>query len=122
MSKVFDGLDRILARVGKRVVRYADVDNTINVQASSTVRAAPCPACRSWSNRLHGSYVRRLAERPSLEQKVALSVEMRRFKCPNSRCFRRTFAEDIHALAGETMSKGCSNGSGHRCARPLNRS
>ena len=100
MSKVFDGLDRILARVGKRVVRYADVDNTINVQASSTVRAAPCPACRSWSNRLHGSYVRRLAERPSLEQKVVLSVEMRRFKCPNSRCCRRTFAEDIHALAG----------------------
>ncbi|WP_348635768.1 ISL3 family transposase [Cupriavidus sp. AcVe19-1a] len=73
---------------------------TITVEACSKVRAAPCPACRHWSNRVHGSYVRRLEERPMLEQRVVLAVEVRRFKCTNAGCPRRTFAENIHALAG----------------------
>ncbi len=70
------------------------------VQARSTVRAAPCPTCRCWSGRLHGSYRRRLAERPMLDKQVAFCVEMRRFKCMNAQCPRCTFAEDIHTLAG----------------------
>ncbi|KWR88621.1 hypothetical protein RM96_18505 [Cupriavidus sp. IDO] len=35
-----------------------------------------------------------------LEQRVVLAVEVRRFKCANADCPRRTFAESIHALAG----------------------
>jgi transposase len=41
-----------------------------------------------------------LAERPVLDKHVVLCVEMRRFKCMNAECPRRTFTEDIHALAG----------------------
>ena len=100
MSQVLGGIDPILARVGKRVVSSDARGETITVEACSTVRAAPCPACRRWSNRLHGSYVRRLEERPMLEQRVVLAVEVRRFKCANAGCPRRTFAENIHALAG----------------------
>ena len=92
-------MDRVLAQVGKRVVRCADRGGTITVEACSTVRAAPCPNCRSWSGRLHGRYVRHLAERPVLDRRVVLAVEMRRFRCLNSTCPRRTFAEDVHALA-----------------------
>nr|WP_244222942.1 transposase family protein [Cupriavidus lacunae] len=61
---------------------------------------APCPACHSWSHRLHGRYVRKLEERPMLGQRVVLAIEVRRFKCMNANCPRRTFAENIHALAG----------------------
>ena len=35
-----------------------------------------------------------------LEQRVVLAVEVRRFKCADAGCPRRTFAENIHALAG----------------------
>ncbi|WP_349606525.1 ISL3 family transposase [Cupriavidus sp. DF5525] len=100
MSHVLGGIDRILARVGKRVISSDARGETITVEACSTVRAAPCPACHRWSNRRHGSYVRRLEERPMLEQRVVLAVEVRRFKCANAGCPRRTFAENIHALAG----------------------
>ena len=93
-------VDRVLAQVGKRVVGYAEQQETMLVQAHSTVRAAPCPTCRCWSGRLHGCYRRHLAERPILDKYVVLCVEMRRFKCMNAQCARRTFSEDIHALAG----------------------
>lgn len=93
-------VDRVLAQVGKRVVGYAEQQGTMLVQAHSTVRAAPCPTCRCWSGRLHGCYRRHLAERPILDKYVVLCVEMRRFKCMNAQCARRTFSEDIHALAG----------------------
>ncbi|BDB29767.1 ISL3 family transposase (plasmid) [Cupriavidus sp. P-10] len=103
MSQVLGGIDRILTRVGKRFVSFVSSDargETITVEACSTVRAAPCPACHCWSHRLHGRYVRRLEERPMLEQRVVLAIEVRRFKCTNANCPRRTFAENIHALAG----------------------
>jgi transposase len=64
----------------------------------STVRAAPCPSCQSWSGRGHGSYVRHLAERPVLGRPVA--IEIRRFKGLKAGCIRRTFAENIDCLAG----------------------
>ncbi|CAN5884989.1 hypothetical protein BH11PSE8_BH11PSE8_18990 [soil metagenome] len=100
MIPMFGGLDKILARVGKRIV-HSDVEGElITVEASSTIRSAPCPSCRSWSNRLHGSYVRHLLERPILEQRFALAVQMNRFKCPNADCPRRTFADSISTLAG----------------------
>ncbi|MDM0053750.1 ISL3 family transposase [Variovorax sp. J22R115] len=100
MTSGIGAIDRVLARVGKRVVGCIERQGSLVVQARSIVRAAPCPACRCWSGRLHGSYFRRLAERPVLDEQVVLSVETRRFKCLNADCARRTFAEDIHALAG----------------------
>ena len=100
MEHMLGGLDKILARVGKRIVHSDVRGELITVEASSTIRAAPCPACRSWSNRLHGSYVRHLQERPILEQRLVLAVQMNRFKCPNAECPRRTFAESIGPLAG----------------------
>ena len=82
-------VDRALARVGKRVFSCIERRGAVHVQARSTVRVAPCPRCRCWSSRLHGSYTRRLAERPILDNHVLLSVEMRRFKCLNAGCARR---------------------------------
>jgi len=43
--------------------------------------------------------VRRLEERPMLEQRVVIAVEVRRFKCMSANCSLRTFAENLHALA-----------------------
>ena len=95
MNQILGGLGQILARVGKCIVRSHEQGDLMTVEASSTVRSAPCPACHSWSNRRHGSYVRTLQERPLLEQRLVLAVQMHRFKCPKTDCQRRTFAENI---------------------------
>lgn len=100
MNTLCDDLSRTLGAVGKKVVGLEDHGTVLKVQARSIVRSAPCPACRRWSNRIHGTYCRRLAERPCLEQPVVLEVEMRRFKCMVASCPRRTFGEEIHDVAG----------------------
>jgi len=108
MAVLSDALDRSLARVGKIVVRSTDRAGTITVQARSTVRAAPCPSCQSWSGRFHGSYVRHLAELPVLGRPVVLAIELRRFKCLKVGCSRRTFGERIDALAGRHQRRTSS--------------
>ncbi len=90
----------IVFSVGKRVVSSDVQGETITLEASSTVRAGPCPARHSRSHRLHGRYVRKLEERPRFDQRVVLATKVRRFKCMNANCPRRTFAENIHTLAG----------------------
>uniref|UniRef100_UPI003F497E44 hypothetical protein n=1 Tax=Cupriavidus taiwanensis TaxID=164546 RepID=UPI003F497E44 len=66
-------------------------------------------SCRS--NRRHGSYVRRLEERPMLDRRVVLAVEVRRFKCANAGCQRRTQSQARalhalgHALGGEAAAR-----------------
>lgn len=106
------GLERLLARVGKRVLHVEQGTDAVTVEVSSRVRAAPCPDCRRWSDRIHGSYVRYLAERPVVEQRLVLAVQMRRFKCPDLGCARRTFAESVNPLAGRhqrrTRSQACA--------------
>ena len=93
-------VDGVLAQVGKRVDHCIHRNGALHVQAHSIVRVAPCPSCRRRSRRPHACYWRRLAERPILDKPLVLSVEIRRFKCMNPECSRRTFSEDIHALAG----------------------
>ena len=44
--------------------------------------------------------MRHLEERPILEQRLVLAVQMHRFKCASAECPRRTFAETISSLAG----------------------
>lgn len=61
MNTLGDGLSRTLGAVGKKVVGLEDHGTVLKVQAHSTVRSAPCPACRRWSNRIHGTYFRHLA-------------------------------------------------------------
>ena len=119
MAVLIDALDRALARAGKRVVRSTDRAGAITVQARSTVRAAPCPSCQSWSGRGHGSYVRHLAERPVLGRPVVLAIEIRRFKCLKAGCNRRTFAEHIpvvHHGRRQGQGRGLFRGSGDRVA------
>ncbi|MBK7237582.1 MAG: hypothetical protein IPI02_18895 [Sterolibacteriaceae bacterium] len=48
---------------------------------------------------MHGRYIRKVAERACVTQPVALFVEVRRFKCINAKCPRRTFVEALGSLA-----------------------
>lgn len=50
----------------------------------------------SW--RVHGRYIRRLADAPLGGASVVIELAVRRFKCLNSRCPAVTFAEQVPGL------------------------
>ena len=52
-----------------------------------------CPACGRRSRRVHSHYTRSPADLPVTERRVRLHLLVRRFRCLNPCCERRTFAE-----------------------------
>ena len=57
---------------------------------SHTVR---CPDCLQASQRFHSRYERQLADLPWQGRSVTIALNIRRLRCGNHRCRRRTFAE-----------------------------
>ena len=93
------GLARPLAAIGKRVTACEEGEAGLAVRVSSAVRWAACPRCFRRSGQRHGHYHRRLNDQPSFGHPVAISLEIRRFKCANAKCSQRTFSERIDVLA-----------------------
>jgi transposase len=59
-----------------------------------------CPGCGVVTSRVHSRYVRRLKDVAAGGQAVEIAVTVRRFRCAQSLCDRRTFAEQVPSLAG----------------------
>lgn len=68
------------------------------VSASSRARSAVCPSCGHRSRRVHGRYTRSPADLPVSDSAVGLRLSVRRFRCSNQACPRRTFAEPFPDL------------------------
>jgi len=59
---------------------------------------AACPACGTWSSRVHGSYVRQVRDLPLGGRPVLIHLAMRRFVCMNADCTKVTFAGQADGL------------------------
>ncbi|MFI2207416.1 ISL3 family transposase [Streptomyces sp. NPDC020192] len=70
------------------------------MHARARSAGANCPRCGSASDRVHGRYMRRLADAAVGGASVMIELLMRRFKCPNPACPAVTFAEQIAGLTG----------------------
>ncbi|WP_157876280.1 ISL3 family transposase [Streptomyces sp. Root264] len=70
----------------------------MRVDAQSTGAGAVFPGCGSWATRVHSSYLRFPADVPSAGRRVVLQLRVRRFRCRNTKCPRRTFVEQIPGL------------------------
>jgi transposase len=70
---------------------------TLCVRLSGT--AASCPGCRTESRRVQGHYWRCLGDLPCFGRPVILRVQVRRFRCVNDACPRRTFGEPLPRIA-----------------------
>ncbi|MGW1410134.1 transposase family protein [Streptomyces sp. NPDC002403] len=70
----------------------------MRVDAQCTTVGAACPGCGAWSTRVHSSYLRFPADSPSAGRRVVLRLRVRRFRCCNTMCTRRTFVEQIPGL------------------------
>ncbi|MEU2625137.1 transposase family protein [Streptomyces sp. NPDC007157] len=67
-------------------------------QASSTYLLALFAGSGSWSGRVHGSYPRFPADFPVTGRRVVLQLRVRRFRCEDVSCGRRTFVEQSAGL------------------------
>ena len=59
---------------------------------------AACPACGTWSSRVHSSYVRQVRDLPLGGRPVLIHLAMRRFFCTNPACKKVTFAGQAGGL------------------------
>jgi transposase len=59
---------------------------------------AACPACSTWSSRVHGSYVWQVRDLPLGGRPVLIHLAMRRFVCTNKACAKVTFARQADGL------------------------
>jgi transposase len=71
----------------------------LTLRAQRITASASCPDCRITSGRVHGHYWRSLSDLPSFGRPVVLLVQVRRFRCINKRCPRRTFGEGLSGIA-----------------------
>lgn len=84
---------------GLRVLQVLSSLNSLTIVTTPRPRPAVCPACQRPSHRRHGVYERSLADLPWQGYRVHLRVRVRRFRCTNPACVRRTFSEQIPTVA-----------------------
>jgi transposase len=71
----------------------------LTLRVRSTRASAPCPECGTQSRRIQGHYWRCLGDLPCFGHPVFLLVRVRRFRCTNDDCPRRTFGEALPDVA-----------------------
>jgi transposase len=71
-----------------------------------------CPACGCWSEALLGSYQRSVADLPLSDRQVVVHLNVRRFRCREPSCRRKTFVEQVPMLAARyarRTQRSCSD-------------
>src|SRR5262245_38676948 len=63
------------------------------LDAEGVADACPCPACGAVTRQVHDRYTRRPLDVPRRATPTRVALTVRRFRCPNPACARRTFAE-----------------------------
>jgi transposase len=83
---------------GLRVERVEDAGEAVLIWACCRAAQARCPACGSVSSRVHGGYVRVVADGAAGGRPVLVILAVRRFRCPDPSCAKVTFAEQAEGL------------------------
>jgi transposase len=83
---------------GCRVEQVNSSLEAVIITASATQEGASCPDCSEFSSRVHSSYLRSPRALPSHGRSVRLLLRVRRFRCSNPICQRKTFAETFPLL------------------------
>ena len=70
----------------------------LTVQIACALESAVCPLCLHSSERIHGSYGRRVADVPCGGRRVILALTVRKFVCSTPTCPRKIFTERLADL------------------------
>ncbi|MFF9858834.1 ISL3 family transposase [Streptomyces tendae] len=87
-----------LADPGIKLESMQDDGEVIRIGVRCRTTGARCPGCGSWSGQVHGSYLRFPADLPMSGRRVVLQLRVRRFRCEDVSCGRRTFVEQVAGL------------------------
>ena len=82
------------------IVETAVIETQLCISVQSTEPSAACTKCGAVSKRLHSSYLRHVQDTPIGLFLVWLKLKVRRFRCDNPQCKRKTFAEQFPDLVG----------------------
>jgi transposase len=70
----------------------------LTIQVACLLKSAACPLCQNFSERIHGSYGRTVADVPCGGRRVTLALTVRKFVCGTPGCPRKIFTERLPAL------------------------
>jgi transposase len=94
------GLGELLPWLAGVAVEMTAVSgDTVRCWVRSRSAGACCPGCGSWSEKVHDTYGRRLADGGIGGRRLVLHLRSRRLACQDPRCVKRTFAEQPQGLA-----------------------
>ncbi|WP_426636017.1 transposase family protein [Planosporangium sp. 12N6] len=79
----------------------------LRVRARTPPAAVACPQCGQPSTRVHAYHLRCLADLPVGGRGVIVELRVRRLVCPTASCPRRTFREQVPALARRWARRTC---------------
>jgi hypothetical protein len=92
-------LEVLLPRLAGVIVEKAELAETwLCVWARARAEEVACPRCGRVSGRVHGRYVRRLADAAIGGRRVVIRLRVRRFFCGWPGCPAITFAEQVKGL------------------------
>jgi transposase len=94
---------------GFEIQHLASSENRLTITARALTPTSACPSCSQASTHVHSYYTRTPQDLPVSGQRVQLVLRVRRFRCPNPRCSRQTFAErltDLPVSARQTSRLG----------------
>ena len=72
---------------------------TIHLTVRREAAGANCPDCGFWSEAFHSGYQRNLGDLPIAGRQAVVDLRVRRFRCYQLECPRKTFVEQAHARA-----------------------
>ncbi len=81
------------------ISRVLPTAEDVTIEAALARRPVSCPACGLLSRRLHSRYPRVLRDLPWQGRPATIRVTARRFRCLNTACARKTFAERLGSVA-----------------------
>jgi len=83
---------------GFEIQHIASSQTQLTITARALMPASICPSCHQVSTHIHSYYTRSPQDLPISGQRVQLVLRVRRFRCLNAQCPRKTFAERLPEL------------------------
>jgi transposase len=92
-------VERLLPHLsGLSIAVVEQRDGLVVVTGRVRAQTARCGHCQQPSRRVHGRYQRRLRDVAVAGMALLLQVQIRRFRCDNTGCPAKTFAEQVEGL------------------------
>ena len=83
---------------GMVIVSVSQEVSSVIVHIACCLQSACCPLCQQPSERVHGAYIRTVADLPCAGRRVTLKLSVRKFVCGRPCCPRKIFTERLDSL------------------------